>query len=161
MTRMLSEVTQNQVICNNLQNSIDTYFNNHQDYLSYKNLNVIFLKNINSLDSEIVTIKKTDICVISSDKNEVNHNSYYGIPHLIIETISLTNTREVMIEKFELYEKVGVREYWIVGLEQNFVLVYYLNEQGKYIGIKPFSQEETFNSVIFPELEVDLNKVFE
>ncbi len=26
---------------------------------------------------------------------------------------------------------------------------------------KPFSQEETFNSVIFPELEVDLNKIFE
>jgi Uma2 family endonuclease len=66
-----------------------------------------------------------------------------------------------MKDKFELYEEAGVREYWIVDSVQNFVLIYYLNEAGKYIGTKPYSQEEIFNSVIFPELEIDLNKVFE
>lgn len=111
-------------------------------------------------NKEVTTVVQPDICIIC-DKNKLDDKGCIGSPDLIIEIQSQGNTKREMKEKFELYEESGVREYWIVDSVQNVVFVYYLNEQGEYLGKKPYTQEETFNSVIFPELEVDLNKVFE
>lgn len=153
-------ITKNQVIIHSIKKIVDVYLKNKHFDSCFTDIEVQFSKNINSIDKEIVKVVKPAICIVC-DKNKLGDKGCLETPNLIIEFLSLTNTRELLKDKFELYEAAGVREYWIVGLVQNFVLVYYLNEQRKYIGIKPFSQKETFNSVIFPELKVDLNIVFE
>lgn len=64
-----------------------------------------------------------------------------------------------MLNKFQLYEEAGVKEYWIVEPQNETVLVYYLNEAGKYIGL-PLAVE-VLESNVFPQLIIDLVKIWE
>jgi Uma2 family endonuclease len=156
---MSAPASVHQDISRNLNHYIDNYFWG-KDYKYYTApFDVRLTKFDKTKDKEIITVVQPDICIIC-DKKKIDKRGCLGSPDLIIEIQSPGNTKREMKEKFELYEEAGVREYWIVDSVQNFVLIYYLNEAGKYIGTKPYSQEEIFNSVIFPELEVDLNKVF-
>jgi Uma2 family endonuclease len=149
-----------QVISRNLSRQIDGYFYAKKCEWYAAPFDVRLTKFDKTKDKEILTVVQPDICVICDNK-KLDKRGCLGSPDLIIEIQPPGNTKREMKEKFELYEEAGVREYWIVDSVQNFVLIYYLNEAGKYIGTKPYSQEEIFNSVVFPELEVDLNKVFE
>nr|WP_310590477.1 Uma2 family endonuclease [Dyadobacter sp. CY261] len=63
-----------------------------------------------------------------------------------------------MHNKFNLYQESGVREYWLVESAQSAVLIYVLNDDGKYIGLPP--AVELAQSSIFPDLKIDLGKVF-
>ena len=65
-----------------------------------------------------------------------------------------------MNQKFQVYEESGVREYWIVEPTEKIVLVYVLNENGKFYGLKPFTEDELLVSVIFPELQFELLPIF-
>ncbi|MFN3487998.1 MAG: Uma2 family endonuclease [Emticicia sp.] len=149
-----------QDLSRNLTRQIDNYFYPKKCKFYVAPFDVRLTKFDETKDKEILTVVQPDICVICDEK-KLDKRGCLGSPDLIVEIQSPGNTKREMKDKFELYEEAGVREYWIVDSVQNFVLVYYLNEAGKYIGTKPYSQEEIFNSVIFPELEVDLNKVFE
>ena len=79
---------------------------------------------------------------------------------LIIEILSPGNSKKEMRNKFEIYEESGVKEYWIVNVMDKNVLIYTLNEVGKFIGQRPYVEDEIMNSFAFPELSVDLNQVF-
>jgi Uma2 family endonuclease len=60
----------------------------------------------------------------------------------------------------DLYEENGVREYWIVFPLEKSVIIYNLNEAGKYIGSRLFTVDDKIKSTIFPELEIELNYIF-
>ncbi len=144
----------------NLERQMDRYFESKKCDIYHAPFDVRLTVFDKTKDKEILTVVQPDICMICDEK-KLDKRGCLGSPDLIVEIQSPGNTKREMKDKFELYEEAGVREYWIVDSVQNFVLIYYLNEAGKYIGTKPYSQEEIFNSVIFPELEIDLNKVFE
>jgi Uma2 family endonuclease len=144
----------------NLERQMDRYFESKKCDIYHAPFDVRLTVFDKTKDKEILTVVQPDICMICDEK-KLDKRGCLGSPDLIVEIQSPDNTKREMKDKFELYEEAGVREYWIVDSVQNFVLIYYLNEAGKYIGTKPYSQEEIFNSVIFPELEIDLNKVFE
>jgi Uma2 family endonuclease len=144
----------------NLERQMDIYFESKKCDIYHAPFDVRLTVFDKTKDKEILTVVQPDICMICDEK-KLDKRGCLGSPDLIVEIQSPGNTKREMKDKFELYEEAGVREYWIVDSVQNFVLIYYLNEAGKYIGTKPYSQEEIFNSVIFPELEIDLNKVFE
>jgi len=77
---------------------------------------------------------------------------------LVVEILSPGNTKKEKKNKFELYEEAGVREYWLVEPSDDSVLIYVLNKDERYIGLQPAT--EVAQSVIFPELKVDLEKLF-
>ena len=69
---------------------------------------------------------------IVCDRSKIKKNGIKGAPDLIIEILSSrTKTRDETIKK-DLYEKHGVREYWIVDTKYKTVEVYILKE-GKFI----------------------------
>ncbi len=107
---------------------------------------------------EIFTVVQPDLCVIC-DESKLDERGCNGAPDLVIEVLSPGNTKREMNEKFELYEEAGVREYWLVHPLDEFVLIYVLNEDERYIGLRPAT--EIVQSAIFPELRVDLEEVFE
>ncbi len=63
--------------------------------------------------------------------------------------------------KFDLYQEAKVKEYWIVYPNQKQVLVYILNKENKYIGLKPLTEDDRLKSVLFPDLEFDLKRIFD
>jgi len=105
------------------------------------------------------TVVQPDLCVIF-DENKLDEQGCNGAPDLVVEILSPGNTHREMKEKFELYEASLVREYWIVDPTREDVLVYYLNEQQKYIGSKPFVAGEQIISWLFPDLEMKIEEIF-
>ncbi len=61
-----------------------------------------------------------------------------------------------------MYEREGVKEYWIVYPNEKWLVIYELNDQEKYVGSKHYTTADGFiNSIIFPDFQLDLIKLFD
>ena len=67
-----------------------------------------------------------DISVIC-DKTKLTDKGCVGAPDWIIEIVSPSSTQTDYIRKLSLYERSGVREYWIVNPESQTARTYYFN----------------------------------
>jgi Uma2 family endonuclease len=110
--------------------------------------------------NKVHTIVQPDICVIC-DLDKLDDKGCVGAPDLMIEILSPGNTRKEMREKYDVYEENGVKEYWLVEPQDKCVFVYVLNEAGKYIGLQPVTDEDILTSTVFPDLQIDLSRVFD
>jgi len=86
-------------------------------------------------DDESDTVVQPDISVIC-DQTKLTEKGCLGAPDLIIEILSPSTSKKDLNEKFRLYEKQGVKEYWIVDPGNKYINVFHLivdkNEVGKY-----------------------------
>ncbi|GAB3418578.1 Uma2 family endonuclease [Niabella aquatica] len=110
-------------------------------------------------DELIFTVMQPDICVIR-DAAKIDDRGCIGAPDLVIEILSPGNTQKEMGIKFDLYEESGVKEYWLAEPQDRAILVYIL-KNGKYTGLKPFTEEDEINSTLFPALKFKVREVFE
>ena len=148
-----------QAISRYITSQMVKYFENQPCEWYYAPFDVRLPRKASKADKQVYTVVQPDICVIC-DKTKLDKRGCVGAPDLIIEILSPGNSKKEMKDKFEVYEEAGVREYWIVQSTYNNVLVYTLNEQGIFIGHRPFIEDEIMHSFIFPELKVDLREVF-
>lgn len=111
-------------------------------------------------DEEIITVVQPDLCVIC-DPAKIDERGCLGAPNWIIEILSLHTSTKDLNEKFDVYEQAGVNEYWVVHPQEQTLLVYVLNAEGKYEGkLKPYVRTDKIVSVTLPGLIIDLGKVF-
>jgi Uma2 family endonuclease len=73
---------------------------------------------------------------------------WYGAPDFVAEVLSPSTARYDRVSKFRIYEKHGVREYWLIDPEQKFIEVYALKE-GKFARVGAYEEGETFTSPLF------------
>lgn len=106
------------------------------------------------------TVVQPDLCVVC-DENKLDKQGCNGAPDLVIEILPPGNNKKEVREKFDLYEESGVREYWLVLPEEEMVYVYILNEEGKFIGLRPLDGIGQLTSTVFPDLTIDLGPVFQ
>ncbi|GGH44156.1 Uma2 family endonuclease [Dyadobacter endophyticus] len=150
--------TRHQQISAKLHLRIGGYFENHYCQAFFAPFDVrLPRKDQNVADQKIYTVVQPDLCVIC-DEAKLDERGCLGAPDLIVEVLSPGNSNTEMHNKFELYQESGVREYWLVEPSQNAVLVYVLDKTGKYVGLQP--AVESVQSSIFPELKIDLEKIF-
>lgn len=109
-------------------------------------------------DKDIETVVQPDICVIC-DKEKLDERGCLGAPDLVIEIISPGNSKKEMKNKFNLYQQNGVKEYWLVDYQAQTVLIYTL-ENGRYIGLKPLTNDEDVQSPLFPDLQFNAEEIF-
>jgi len=76
-------------------------------------------------DDLITNTVQPDISIIC-DKNKLDDKGCRGAPDLIMEILSPSTAARDMIIKKDLYEKHGVKEYWIVHPLEKIVIVYKL-----------------------------------
>ncbi|WP_434752782.1 Uma2 family endonuclease [Paenibacillus amylolyticus] len=79
--------------------------------------------------------------------------------NLIILAFTALRTGKDFNEKFNLYQNYGVNEYWIVDPGNQTVHVYTL-EDGRYQTRHLFSEKETMQSVLYPDLSISLDVLF-
>ncbi len=111
-----------------------------------------------SQDEKVVTVVQPDMCIIC-DENKLDDRGCNGAPDLVIEILSPGNSKKEMGIKFDLYEENEVKEYWIVDPTEKTVFIYSL-QNNKYIGLKPFIEDDIIKSVLFPELDFKLAEIF-
>ncbi|MFZ4543202.1 MAG: Uma2 family endonuclease [Saprospiraceae bacterium] len=112
------------------------------------------------LTNKIDTVVQPDLCIVC-DKSKLDEKGCIGAPELIVEILSLGNSKREMKSKFELYENAGVLEYWVIDPEHNLAFIYFLDQQSKkFIPSLAFSDEDIINSKIFTNLSVNLEELF-
>jgi len=114
--------------------------------------------NAESLDDKVV---QPDLLVVC-DKSKLDGKSVVGAPDMIIEILSSSNAgnkRHDKVTKFRLYQKAGVREYWIIDPESYTADVYIL-ENGKYIA-NLYNDEDIVPVHVLEGCEINLADVFD
>jgi len=71
------------------------------------------------------TVVQPDIVVVC-DESKLDERGAAGAPDMVVEIISPSSTQRDRGTKYELYERVGVREYWIVDADARLVEVHAL-----------------------------------
>jgi Uma2 family endonuclease len=79
---------------------------------------------------------------------------------LIIEILSPGNSTKEMRTKKNLYAESGVREYWIIDPEHENAFQFLLENETTYSPPIIYVDEDILNCSIFPDLKIDLKKVF-
>jgi Uma2 family endonuclease len=113
----------------------------------------------NEKDDDIRTVVQPDLTVVC-DRGKLDDKGCKGSPDLVVEIVSPSSFRHDVLTKLRLYEKAGVREYWIVYPGEKAVVVYKLNASGKYGEIEPYAAEDTLKVGIFDDLDIHLETVF-
>jgi Uma2 family endonuclease len=84
---------------------------------------------------------------------------WHGAPDLVIEILSPGTARRDRREKFSLYEQHGVREYWLVDPDAQYVEVWgRVGEGFERLGV--FGPEESFESAVLGGKRLELKGVF-
>lgn len=110
-----------------------------------------------SIKGEGETVVQPDLCVIC-DTTKIKQQGCVGSPDLVIEILSLGNSRREMTQKFQIYEQAGVKEYWVVYPYEQVVHQYILDRE-KFQAL-PVA-EKTIASQILQGFEVDLDTIFD
>ncbi len=105
-------------------------------------------------------IVQPDILVVC-DKDKIRQRGCYGPPDLVMEILSPSTAKRDFKDKRRLYQRSGVREYWIVDPVNRTVHIYKRGENGAYGFPDIFAEDEKINvSLCDHEFEIDLRIVF-
>lgn len=108
---------------------------------------------------DINTVVQPDILVICN-KNKIDEKGCKGAPDFIIEILSPWNARHDVIVKHDLYQRAGVREYWIVDPKAETVTVFLLDEKGFLKPTEYYSADDTAKITVLNDCPIDLKAVF-
>ncbi|MCB8815350.1 Uma2 family endonuclease [Desulfosporosinus shakirovi] len=150
---------EHQEISMNLSTQISVYLKGKPCKVYAAPFSVRLIKGDEKEDEDVKNVFEPDITVVC-DQSKIDKQGCKGIPDLIIEIISPSSIKHDRVTKFNQYEKAGVLEYWIVEPEGKLVSVFLLQSNGRYGRPEIYTEEETINVGIFPELTIDLNGVF-
>lgn len=110
-----------------------------------------------SIKGDGETVVQPDLCVIC-DVSKIKKQGCVGSPDLVIEILSLGNSRKEMSAKFQIYEQAGIREYWVVFPYEQVIQQYILQDD-KFHAL-PIS-EKTIKSFILEGFEVEIDTIFD
>jgi Uma2 family endonuclease len=97
-------------------------------------LDVFLDETSNAVQPDIFFIQSKNLSI-------VNPNGHvHGVPDLIIEILSPGNAKHDKVRKKDLYEKFGVKEYWIVDPSTKHTIGYRLADN-KFVALGEFDGE--------------------
>jgi Uma2 family endonuclease len=114
----------------------------------------VFLDDLNAVQPDLVFIPTENQAMITDD-------GIIGIPDLMIEIISPSSVLRDRVDKKNLYERLNVKEYWIIDPQYQDIEIYSV-QNGRYelySGVTMFEGE--LKSTIFEGLTIDLAELFE
>jgi Uma2 family endonuclease len=108
---------------------------------------------------DVDTVVEPDISVIC-DRSKLDERGCKGAPDLIIEILSPSTRRHDRVVKLDLYQRSGVREYWLVNPEDRSVLVMLRDEAGNLRPREDYGAQDTAQVNVLEGCSIDLGEVF-
>ncbi|MGH7230870.1 MAG: Uma2 family endonuclease, partial [Nitrospiraceae bacterium] len=109
-----------------------------------------------------VDVVEPDLLYISTARASINSEAnIHGAPDLVIEILSEGTRKTDETVKRRLYERHGVKEYWIVDPLLETIKVYRVTE-GRYARAAELTREgnDTLTTPLLPELTILLEETF-
>lgn len=115
--------------------------------------------------------------MVVCDPNKVQYDGIHGAPDLVVEVLSPSTAKNDKIHKKAVYERYGVREYWLVNPTDKSIEQYFLTD-GQFILhdvyqihpdilLQKMSEAEKaaivteFKCSLYDDLIISLNDVFD
>ncbi|SDH65828.1 Endonuclease, Uma2 family (restriction endonuclease fold) [Pedobacter terrae] len=111
-------------------------------------------------DKEVFTVVQPDLVVVC-DQTKLDKRGCIGAPDIVVEILSPGNNKKELINKYEVYEEAGVKEYWIVSPAHKTFFRYILDENGKFQPTKMLTEGEEVTTSLIPSLKLVLEEVFQ
>ena len=110
------------------------------------------------LNQDDIRKYKPDIFVMCEDATKKGE-SFTSAPKLIFEILSKSTAKFDKGRKYDTYEKFGVLEYNLV--EQTGFIVQHKLIDGAYQIVNVYKNNDEYESVVFLDLKISLNDIFE
>ena len=110
------------------------------------------------LNQDDIRKYKPDIFVMCEDATKKGE-SFTSAHKLIFEILSKSTAKFDKGRKYDTYEKFGVLEYNLV--EQTGFIVQHKLIDGAYQIVNVYKNNDEYESVVFPDLKISLNDIFE
>ena len=105
-------------------------------------------------------VTEPDLIFISREREKIlTEDNARGAPDLIVEILSPSTAEIDRKVKFSLYEKYGVREYWIITPDAEIVQIFALHSGG-YELLGNFSGKQELHSKVLSEFSCRAEELF-
>lgn len=105
-------------------------------------------------------IVQPDLIYIARDHMDIIRDGYiFGVPDLVVEILSDSTAKRDKTIKKRLYEKFGVKEYWVVDPLYRLVEQFVLNNE-RYVLEEVLTEEDVLTARTISCLTIDLNNIF-
>ncbi len=105
-------------------------------------------------------IVQPDIFFISKErKHIITERNIQGAPDLVIEILSPATAKLDRTLKARLYERFGVKEYWLVDPEEKSVVICE-SKEGKFSLAQEVKREGKVSSKVLSHLELEVKDIF-
>lgn len=106
-------------------------------------------------------VTEPDLVFVSHERETtITEDNIRGAPDLVVEILSPTTAERDRKIKFRLYEKYGVREYWLVSPEAENIQIFVLRG-GKHEMLGNFSGSHEVRSEVLKGFTCKASQVFE
>lgn len=112
----------------------------------------IYLDDHNAVQPDILWLGPSTTCQLIDDY-------WHGTPDLVIEIASPSTHLRDRRDKFKLYERFGVREYWIVEPDAAFVEVWQWQE-GRYHPVALVGADDTLHTPLLGQHSLSMADLF-
>jgi Uma2 family endonuclease len=82
-------------------------------------------------DDDVDTVVQPDI-VVYCDRSRLTRDGARGAPDFLVEILSPSTSKKDLNEKFSLYQRHQVREYWVVDPTGAWLCAYRLDSSGRF-----------------------------
>ncbi|GHU73002.1 hypothetical protein FACS1894184_20950 [Clostridia bacterium] len=127
-------------------------------YLIGKRCKVLYEIDVQLDEDDVHTILKPDMVVVCDPKKTADRRRIIGAPDMIVEVRSPSTQRHDRVFKYNRYLDAGVREYWIVVPDDQYVEVYTL-VNGQYVSTS-YEKDAKIKVSILDDCIIDLAVVF-
>lgn len=153
---LASPVIQHQAILGKLYLFFNEYFKSKKCRVFMAPFDVHFKKK----DIKEPDVMQPDILVACDLENNVTEKGrYMGTPTLVLEILSESTRSKDMIDKLNTYMLSGVKEYWIIDIKNDKIMVYNF-EDCQIDNLRNFEKTELASSLVFKGLSVDVEELF-
>lgn len=129
------------------------------DYIHQNDLGTVLISPYDVIFSTI-NIMQPDILFISNENLSILTDlNAKGAPDLVVEILSPSTMDNDRIYKKLVYEKYGVKEYWIVDPQEETIEVWYLKD-ARFQLFHKARKHQNINSKLLEDLELDLSLIF-
>lgn len=110
-------------------------------------------------DNYVKTVVQPDLLVVC-DKAKLDDRGCNGAPDLVIEILSPSTAAVDFKNKFDLYQRFAVLEYWIIHPAEQTLLVYKRGADGLYGAADRYAGDDQVPVPLLGDLVIELAEVF-
>ncbi len=139
--------------------TLGTLFSILNDHLLANALGALYLEVDSIFDDD--EVRSPDILYFPKNKSPTRESGrdMRDVPALCVEVLSPSNARTDRVDKFNLYQKHGVQDYWIVDpVEKTFEA--YTLAAARYVPSARGAADQTLKAPPFPDLEIPLARLW-